>query len=279
MAQAQASEILASFANSAETYERRIGRATRAVAAYITAESLVGLPADAVVHDNACGTGAVTDELMKVYPNAHVDATDMAAPMVDIVNAQMRARGLQKQVIGTVMDGANLQFHNDKFDASVTNFGIFFLPEPIQGMKEIHRTLKPGGTAVLTCWESLDLIYGIFGGIEKLIKPGKDFTKPDFLLKWRDRDTMKSLMMNAGFSNVEMNNVKRLFWGFDLDDLAGGIGENMKAFVGDDYTAAEKENCIPYAKEYLQGQASQLLVYESDKVGIMMSAWVAKAVK
>ena len=273
--QATTSAVLSSFANSADTYERRIGRATRAVAAHIVTKALGDLPEHSVIHDNACGTGAVTDELLKVYPAAHIEATDAAPPMVDIVNAQMQSRGLSSQIQGSVMDGAELKFPDDKFDASVTNFGIFFLPEPVKGMKEIHRTLKPGGIAVLTCWERLSLIYDIFVGIERLIKPGTEFKRPDFLLKWQDSATMEGLLKEAGFGDVEIGNVKVLLWGNDVDDLAASLGENMRGFIGEEYTAEEKDRCIPCAKEYLENQGKPSLIHEADKVGVRMSAWVA----
>jgi ubiquinone/menaquinone biosynthesis C-methylase UbiE len=277
--QATTSAVLSSFATSADTYERRIGRATRAVAAHIIAKTLGDLPERSLIHDNACGTGAVTDELLKIYPGAHIEATDAAPPMVDIVKAQMQSRGLSNQVQGSVMDGAELMFSDDKFNASVTNFGIFFLPEPLKGMKEIHRTLKPGGIAVLTCWERLNLIYEIFVGIEKLIKPGTEFKRPDFLLKWQDSATMEGLLKEAGFRDVEMENVKVLLWGNDVDDLAASIGENMRGFIGEEYTVGEKDRCIPCAKAYLENQGKALLIHEADKVGFEMSAWVAKVRK
>lgn len=277
--EADKSAILDSFASSADTYERRIGRATRAVAAHIVNKTLSGLPSEPVVHDNACGTGALTDEVLKVYPKAQIEATDAAAPMVDIVNAQTKTRGLAEQVNGSVMDGAELTFPDSKFDASVTNFGIFFLPDPLLGAKEIYRTLRPGGTAVLTCWENLDLIYGIFVDAEKLVRPEREFTRPDFLLKWKEKGTMEVLLGEAGFQKVEMENVKVLFWGHDIDDLAGGLGENMKGFVGENYSKEEKERCVPCVKEYLESEGRSLLVREDAKLGVRMSAWVAKAIK
>jgi SAM-dependent methyltransferase len=170
-------------------------------------------------------------------------------------------------------------FDSDTFDASVTNFGIFFLSDLLKGMKETHRTPKPGGVAVLTCWESLDYIYEIFAKIEKLVKPAREITRPDFLLKWKDGATMERLLKDAGFVNIEMENVKSWFWGHDLINLCGGLGENMMGFAGEDYTLSEKERCIPCAKEYLRGEGKTLLIQEDGKVGVRMSAWVAKAIK
>lgn len=273
------STILASFTSSADTYERRIGRATRAIATHIVTKTLSGIATNLIVHDNACGTGALTDELLKVYPDARIDATDAAAPMVDIVNARIRAEGLTDQVKGSVMDGAALRFEDNRFDASVTNFGIFLLPDPVKGMKEIYRTVKPGGAAVLTCWESLDFIWVVFEGIEEVVEPEKRLTRPEFLVRWKDKATMEGLLKEAGFVDVEMVNVKVLLWGYDVDDLAGCLTENMKGFIGNDYTSDEKDRCFEAARTYLNGKGKALILQEDGKVGLRMSAWVAKVVK
>ena len=53
------------------------------------------------------------------------------------------------------MSGQDLKFDDSTFDASVTNFGIFFFPDPVAGTREIRRTLKEGGMAVVTCWRYL----------------------------------------------------------------------------------------------------------------------------
>lgn len=70
-----------------------------------------------------------------------------------------------------------------------------------------------------------------------------------------------------------------MFWGHDIDDLAGGLGENMKGFVGENYSKEEKERCVPCVKEYLESEGRSLLVREDAKLGVRMSAWVAKAIK
>ena len=53
------------------------------------------------------------------------------------------------------MSGQDLKFGDSTFDVSVTNFGIFFFPDPVAGASEIRRTLKEGGMAVVTCWRYL----------------------------------------------------------------------------------------------------------------------------
>jgi hypothetical protein len=52
------SNLLSSFSNSAPTYERRIGRATRAIATHIVTSILPALPTRALILDNACAVAS-----------------------------------------------------------------------------------------------------------------------------------------------------------------------------------------------------------------------------
>jgi ubiquinone/menaquinone biosynthesis C-methylase UbiE len=149
------SNLLSSFNNSATTYERRIGRATRAIAAHIVASILPTLSTHALILDNACGTGAIASATLQRYPSAQIRCVDASPDMIDIMHAEIRSNGWANNVSAAVMSGQDLKFGDSTFDASVTNFGIFFFPDPVAGASEIRRTLKGGGMAVVTCWRYL----------------------------------------------------------------------------------------------------------------------------
>lgn len=90
---------LAGFASIIAIYEHRVGHACRAVASHIPA-LLTDLPSAPVILDKACGTGAVTEEIMKVLPSARVYAMDIITPMVQAMKAIVATRpALQKSVM------------------------------------------------------------------------------------------------------------------------------------------------------------------------------------
>jgi ubiquinone/menaquinone biosynthesis C-methylase UbiE len=149
------SNLLSSFSRSATTYERRIGRATRAIATHIVTSILPTLPTRALILDNACGTGAIASAALQCYPSAEICCVDASPDMIDIMNTQIRSNSWASNVTAAVMSGQDLKFGDSTFDASVTNFGIFFFPDPVAGASEIRRTLKEGGMAVVTCWRYL----------------------------------------------------------------------------------------------------------------------------
>lgn len=45
-------------------------------------------------------------------------------------------------------DVQNLPFSDEEFDCVVSTFVFCTVPDPIKGLKEVHRVLKPSGKAV-----------------------------------------------------------------------------------------------------------------------------------
>jgi SAM-dependent methyltransferase len=51
-----------------------------------------------------------------------------------------------------VMDASRLAFRDATFDAVVMAFALFHLNDPVAGLAEIHRVLRPGSTAGVVTW-------------------------------------------------------------------------------------------------------------------------------
>ena len=95
------------------------------------------------VLDIATGTGLSAEAaLAAVGPTGHVTAADISPAMV----AKARERlGNAQNVSVSVEDGQGLTFPDESFDAVLCNLGLIFFPDPVRGLSEFRRVLRPGG--------------------------------------------------------------------------------------------------------------------------------------
>lgn len=100
-------------------------------------------------------------------PGAQVIAIDISDGMLE--QATERARGLEVDVSLVLMDAQHLGLPDDAFDAAVATFVFCSVPDPVRGLKEIGRVLKPGGRALLL--EHVRVDVPIVGAIMDLLDP------------------------------------------------------------------------------------------------------------
>ncbi len=95
------------------------------------------VPSTATVLDVATGTGGVLALLLHRCRVAV--GVDFCLPMLEVG----AARGVHNLVCG---DGLRLPFADSTFDAVTVAFGVRNFEDPLAGLRELHRVLKPGGT-------------------------------------------------------------------------------------------------------------------------------------
>ncbi|KAK2926396.1 Methyltransferase domain 25 [Fusarium oxysporum f. sp. vasinfectum] len=218
---------IAHFNFAAEQYEKFTGGCTRELARF-----LLDLPqlqslydASSVVIDNACGTGVVTEEIItrcrqRKSKLPHIHGVDPASNMVKIATEMAERLGALEYFSGRIMPGEVLDFPDATFSHNITNLGILFYTDPSSGAREIHRTLKPGGVAVVTTWSTL-------GYLDLVIRPAQLSTRPNeqpyqlpidpaWLLPEHLEKTMKE---NGGFDQVEILNTTVHYGAASLDEL------------------------------------------------------------
>ena len=97
------------------------------------------------VLDVAAGAGDQTlDIAERVGPEGSVLATDLSPVILEFALANARRSGYGN-VTTLAADGEQLQVDGGSFDAAVCRLGLMFFPDPIRGLREMHRALKPGG--------------------------------------------------------------------------------------------------------------------------------------
>ena len=95
------------------------------------------------VLDIATGTGLSGGAaLAAVGPTGHVTAADISPAMVAKACERL---GDAPNVVLSVEDGQALPFPDESFDAVLCNLGLMFFPDPVRGLMEFRRVLRPGG--------------------------------------------------------------------------------------------------------------------------------------
>lgn len=100
------------------------------------------------VLDCATGTGDLALEFKKkVGPEGYVKGTDFCAEMLQYAPDKAAQKNLS--VDFEVADVLNLPYDDNEFDIASIAFGIRNVDDPVQGLREMARVVKPGGRIVV----------------------------------------------------------------------------------------------------------------------------------
>jgi ubiquinone/menaquinone biosynthesis C-methylase UbiE len=159
------------------------------------------------VLETAAGTG-MTGQLRDVLPpGAHLIATDLNAPMLDVARTKFRSG---EAVDFRPADAASLPFSDGAFDAVVCQFGVMFFPQKEAAYREVHRVLAGGGHYLFSVWDSHR--HNPFGRIAHEAAasffpadPPQFYNVP---FSYYRIDPIKESLIEIGFNNINIAVVK-----------------------------------------------------------------------
>jgi SAM-dependent methyltransferase len=96
------------------------------------------------VLDCGCGPGTITLGIARAVHPGLVTGVDFGASQVERATARATADGVDN-VTFRVADCYDLPFESNAFDCIFSNALLEHLSDPVRALKELHRTLKPGG--------------------------------------------------------------------------------------------------------------------------------------
>ncbi len=108
-------------------------------------------PGERVI-ETACGTGLITfDAADQVKPGGEVLATDISEEMVVKTKEEAEIKGYDN-ITAKRMDAEQLDEEDDSFDVAISALGLMYYTDPLQGLKEKYRVIKPEGRAAMVIW-------------------------------------------------------------------------------------------------------------------------------
>jgi phosphatidylethanolamine/phosphatidyl-N-methylethanolamine N-methyltransferase len=94
--------------------------------------------------------GVGTGKNMPFYPEGiKVTGIDLTPGMLDRAHGLLQELGLQDRVTLQLGDAQAMDFPDASFDMAIATFVFCSVPDPIQGLHEMKRVVKPGGTVLL----------------------------------------------------------------------------------------------------------------------------------
>ena len=168
--------------------------------------NMAGVGPGARVLDVAAGSGDQTlDIAARVGAQGYVLATDLSSAIVALAAANAASAGYSN-VQTRVADGEHLGVDAGSFDAVVCRLGLMFFPDPLQGLREMHRALRPGGavcTMIFAGPQTNPCVATLMStALELAGLPPKDPFQPGGLLSLGKPGHIDALFREAGFVDV-----------------------------------------------------------------------------
>lgn len=270
--------LLEHFNKAAESYEASTGGASRELADHVVSliQGLKPLTPESKVLDNACGTGIVSDVVLKsttVQPEVH--AVDGAENMARIAAERFASYA---NFHAATMPGEELAFPDDTFSHSITNLGLMFFSDAEKGARQLARTLHPEGVAVVTGWAFLGHVKAM-QAVQAQLRPDEapfDMPIPKI---WFDLEHTTSVLKGAGFSDVQASEHDVHLGGETAEATADLLMKSMGVMVFAAWSEEERAKAAEVLKEIVRAQGVPFIRSEGSGFGVKMRATVFVARK
>ena len=219
----------------------------------------------------ACGTGRVTNHLVKSVKHDTITASDLNPDMIDVAREMVK----DKSIKWMQADAMALPFTDRSFDLVILQFGLMFFPDKQKGLNEMYRVLKPGGKIIFNTWDKPEAVPAIYTG-RKIIESFLGDNMPvfyDIPYSMHDENELRSLAETAGFKEIEITLVKKEGVSSSAAQLATGIVRGNPIYL----TITEKD---PQLINIMEDQiAKELTAKFGENVRSPLQARVVEGVK
>lgn len=234
------------------------------------------------VLDVGCGFGDTAIKLAAlVGPGGNVIGIDCCDVFLDHARAEVRARGLAN--LSFMRGDAEIALPTDQFDFVFARFGTMFFANPVAGLRNMRKALRPGGRMAHIVWRNradnpwLSMAKDVV--LRFVPPPGTDAqTCGPGPFSMADEDTVRTMMTAAGYAEIEFRRVDApVLIGRDVKDAIAfqlAIGPAGEVFREAGALAEEKRSLI----EAALAQAISRQALADDGIVMDSSSWVISAI-
>jgi ubiquinone/menaquinone biosynthesis C-methylase UbiE len=133
------------FTAAAEHYDRFMGRYTTSLATAMC--DAAGVREGTRVLDVGCGPGGLTAELAARIGAANVAAVDPTPQFVEACRERVPGADVREG------ESEALPWDDATFDTALACLVVAFMSDPAQGLREMARVTRPGGTVAACMWD------------------------------------------------------------------------------------------------------------------------------
>jgi SAM-dependent methyltransferase len=265
------------FNKTADKYEAITGGGTRELAQHAISfiADLKPLTSESKILDNACGTGIVTDIILKSGIQPEIHAVDVAENMVSIARDRFSSHS---NVHAATMPGEELSFPDDTFTHSITNLGLMYFTDADKGAREISRTLHPDGVAVVTGWTMMEHIK-IIQEVQAQIRPDDTPFKGPVPDIWLDPEHTKAVLSGAGLKVHTSTVIDVHLGGETADGVADLLTHGFGSRVFESWSEEEKAKGAGVMKRIVQERGVPFTRPSGSGIGIKLTGTIFVARK
>jgi ubiquinone/menaquinone biosynthesis C-methylase UbiE len=217
---------------SGAPYEAYVGRWSRIVAQEFLA--WLALPSKLHWLDVGCGTGALTQTILRVNDPASIKGVDRSEGFLAFAQEQVHDERVQFQV----GDAQALPVETGTYDAVVSGLLLNHVPKPELTAQELARATKVGGTAAVYVWDyadKMEFMRYFWDAAAALDQAGAELDEGT-RFPICNPNALQALFQEVGFKNVEVRAIDIATNFKDFDDywlpFLGGQGSAPTYLMG-----------------------------------------------
>jgi len=251
---------------SSDPYEYYMGRWSRLVAQSFV--DWLALPSELSWLDIGCGSGALSEAIIKSHKLATLTAIDQSEGFVRATQRRLGSRAHCR-----VGNALSLPLEDSSVNVAVSGLVLNFIPEPEKALDEMRRVTDVGGMVAVYIWDyagKMDFLRHFWDAAVEL-KPGALSLHESRRFPDSNTDALKRLFENAGFVDIETSPIEITTYFRDFDDY-------WKPFIGGQGPAPSFVLSLDEAeKNKLRNALKARLPTQPDgSISMVARAWAAK---